>query len=77
IDVLLAGHAARLDQVVGLCDQPRTAADIAARLFRRALEHRQMKFAVGETLAHLNLLIRRKQVVRSGAAEAVHFYAAA
>jgi len=77
IDMLLAGHAARLDQVVGLCDQPRTAADIAARLFRRALEHRQMKFAVGETLAHLNLLIRRKQVVRSGAAEGVHFYAAA
>ncbi|WP_170181753.1 MBL fold metallo-hydrolase [Phreatobacter stygius] len=75
IDALLAGHARRLDQIIGICDQPRTAADIASRLFRRALEHRQMKFAVGETLAHLNLLIRQKRVVRNGLGEAAHLYA--
>lgn len=77
IDALLAGHATRLGQVVELCAEPRTAADIAARLFRRALEHRQMKFAVGETLAHLNRLIRQKRVVRSGAGEGAYLYGVA
>ncbi|MBN8940774.1 MAG: MBL fold metallo-hydrolase [Rhizobiales bacterium] len=76
IDTLIAGHKQRLEQVVGFCEEPRMAADIAGRLFRRALEHRQMKFAVGETLAHLNLLIRQKRVVRTGAGEGAYFYTA-
>lgn len=77
IEALLAGHKRRLEQVVGFCEEPRTAADIAGRLFRRALEHRQMKFAVGETLAHLNLLVRQKRVVRSGMGEEACLYVVA
>ncbi|HET7282594.1 MAG TPA: MBL fold metallo-hydrolase, partial [Sphingomicrobium sp.] len=53
LDQLAALHAARLDQVVSACSEPRTVADLVPTLFPRALDRHQLGFAVGETLSHL------------------------
>ncbi len=53
LDQLAALHAARLDQVVSACAQPRTVADLVPTLFTRALDRHQLGFALGETLSHL------------------------
>lgn len=54
---LRAHHAARLDEVVAACAQPRSAVDIVPLMFRRALDAHQLSFALGEALAHLHKLM--------------------
>ncbi|SAK41041.1 metallo-beta-lactamase superfamily protein [Caballeronia catudaia] len=50
-------HRARLAEVREACaQQPCSAADIVPIMFRRKLDIHQMTFALGEALAHLNLL---------------------
>jgi len=46
-------HADRLDEVVEACDTPKTAVELVPVLFKRKLDQRQMGFAMGEALAHL------------------------
>jgi glyoxylase-like metal-dependent hydrolase (beta-lactamase superfamily II) len=46
-------HAERLDEVVRACDTPRPAIELVPVLFHRKLDQRQMGFAMGEALAHL------------------------
>jgi glyoxylase-like metal-dependent hydrolase (beta-lactamase superfamily II) len=46
-------HAARMEDVLGACDRPKTAAEMVPLLFQRKLDQRQMTFAMGEALAHL------------------------
>jgi glyoxylase-like metal-dependent hydrolase (beta-lactamase superfamily II) len=50
-------HRARLDAVLAACDRPRTAFEVMAVLFDRALDPHQTTFAIGEALAHLNHLV--------------------
>jgi glyoxylase-like metal-dependent hydrolase (beta-lactamase superfamily II) len=50
-------HAARLDEVREACTGKRqSAADIVPIMFKRALDVHQITFALGEALAHLNML---------------------
>ena len=57
IDQLQAHHAERLAEVLKACaEAPQTAADILPVMFRRPLDLHQTTFAMGEALAHLNLL---------------------
>ncbi len=50
-------HRARLAEVREACaNKPCSAADIVPIMFRRKLDIHQMTFALGEALAHLNLL---------------------
>ncbi|WP_244814632.1 MBL fold metallo-hydrolase [Caballeronia sp. Lep1P3] len=50
-------HRARLAEVRDACaEKPRSAADIVPIMFRRKLDVHQMTFALGEALAHLNML---------------------
>ncbi|QGZ40271.1 glyoxylase-like metal-dependent hydrolase (beta-lactamase superfamily II) [Pseudoduganella flava] len=51
-------HAARLDEVVAACAEPRSAADIVPLMFRRPLDAHMLSFALGEALAHLHKLWR-------------------
>jgi glyoxylase-like metal-dependent hydrolase (beta-lactamase superfamily II) len=56
---LHAHHADRLAEVVQACrGQPCCAMDILPVMFKRTLDVHQTTFAVGEALAHLNLLWR-------------------
>ncbi len=49
-------HEERLDQVREACREPQTGKDICGVLFRRALDAHQIRFAMGEAVAHLNHL---------------------
>lgn len=61
---LAAHHAERLDTCAAACAEPRTAWEVTLTLFTRALDVHQMRFAVGETLAHLNHLLHRGRLRR-------------
>lgn len=59
-------HAQRLADVLDACSQaPRTAADLLPVMFPRALDLHQMTFAMGEAIAHLNLLWHAGRLQRS------------
>jgi glyoxylase-like metal-dependent hydrolase (beta-lactamase superfamily II) len=49
-------HAARLQEVLDACAEPRSAMDIVPVMFRRPLDAHQLSFALGEALAHLHQL---------------------
>ncbi|QBE63937.1 MBL fold metallo-hydrolase [Pseudoduganella lutea] len=51
-------HAARLEEVVAACAEPRSAAEIVPLMFRRPLDAHMLSFALGEALAHLHKLWR-------------------
>ncbi|MEN9539090.1 MAG: hypothetical protein RLZZ126_1325 [Pseudomonadota bacterium] len=54
---LHAHHQARLDEVMDLCSkQAANAFEVVPIMFRRPLDLHQMTFALGEAIAHLNLL---------------------
>ena len=53
---LRAHHAARLDEVLAVCVEPRSAVDIVPLMFKRQLDAHQLSFAIGEALAHFHYL---------------------
>ncbi len=57
-------HEQRLERTHAACDEPATAADVLRRLFTRPLDAHQTGFALAETLAHLNRLLRAGQMER-------------
>ena len=57
------------------CESPKAAADVIATLFRRELDTHQTFFAMGETLAHLNYLVRNGTLARTRGADGVARYA--
>ena len=62
---LHAHHAERLQEVIDACtQQPQTAHDIVAIMFKRALDLHQLTFAQGEALAHLHKLWFEGKLVR-------------
>jgi glyoxylase-like metal-dependent hydrolase (beta-lactamase superfamily II) len=54
---LRAHHARTLEQVAAALDEPRTAAQVAKRLFVRPLDTLNGYLALGETLAHVRCLV--------------------
>jgi glyoxylase-like metal-dependent hydrolase (beta-lactamase superfamily II) len=61
---LEAHHAERCELLLSTLDGPRNAGEMLATLFTRELDTHQILFAMGETVAHLNYLVNRGQVVR-------------
>ena len=51
-----AHHQERLDEVMAVCDTPKSTMDIVPVMFKRTLDLHQMTFAMGEALAHLHAL---------------------
>ncbi|MCM3785834.1 MBL fold metallo-hydrolase [Neobacillus mesonae] len=59
ISSLLKHHEERLDEIVGmLADEPKSAFEVCANLFGTKFGIHQMRFAMAETLAHLEELLR-------------------
>ena len=56
VDQLRAHHEARLGELHSACERPVSAWDVVPLLFRRELDVHQRSFAMGEAIAHLNLL---------------------
>lgn len=75
VDELAAHHAARLDELRQVCgDGAHTGMALTRALFPRALDVHQTTFAVGETLAHLHLLMVRGEVRRMLPPDGVYLY---
>ena len=69
---LAAHHAARCALVAGaVADKPRTAAELVPVLFKRQMDSHQTGFAFGETLAHVNYMRARGELVQVRAADGV------
>ncbi|HEY5719607.1 MAG TPA: MBL fold metallo-hydrolase [Gammaproteobacteria bacterium] len=65
-------HEQRLDEVLAACSAPLTAADLLGVLFRRELDLHQLRFAMGEAIAHLHHLWHAGRLLREVAADGVH-----
>lgn len=61
---LLAHHHDRAQTVWNVLDKPLTAYEVAERIFRKDLSPYQMRFALGEALAHLEFLRYAGDLVR-------------
>jgi glyoxylase-like metal-dependent hydrolase (beta-lactamase superfamily II) len=64
IDQLIGHHRERLAATLAACDRPASAVEVMPKLFNRELDRHQLGFALGETLAHLNLLVERGDIER-------------
>jgi glyoxylase-like metal-dependent hydrolase (beta-lactamase superfamily II) len=71
IDALARHHAARCAQILAICGQPKSAAELVPLLFRRPLDRHQVGFALGEALAHLHYLAARGEIERVPGADGV------
>lgn len=56
IDDIIAHHAERTQDVIEIVSSPKSGYEVAKELFKRPLNAYQMRFAVSETLAHLEYL---------------------
>ncbi len=65
-------HRSRLDRLAAVCGRPRTAAELLPEMFDRKLDDHQVIFAMGETIAHLNYLMRRGALERVDDADGIH-----
>jgi glyoxylase-like metal-dependent hydrolase (beta-lactamase superfamily II) len=73
---LLAHHESQLSSLETVLCEPKTAYELLPVLFSRELHNEQLMMAMGECLAHLNLLHARGTVVRETNADQVEMYRA-
>jgi glyoxylase-like metal-dependent hydrolase (beta-lactamase superfamily II) len=59
LDALVDGHELGMSRVLSRLDEPRRAVDLFTALFARAIDKDSFGMATGETVAHLNCLMRR------------------
>ncbi|MCU0805717.1 MAG: MBL fold metallo-hydrolase [Burkholderiales bacterium] len=71
VEQLVEHHRLRLAELEEACVEPKAAADVIGTLFRRELDTHQTFFAMGETLAHLNYLVRNGTLARRRDADGV------
>ena len=64
IDELLMHHEERLEETLETINKPKSIFEACETLFQRPLSVHEMRFAVGETLAHLEHLRHRKECTR-------------
>jgi len=74
IDQLIAHHHERLALTLVTCRTASTVAEVTAALFPRRLDAIQFGFALDETLAHLNRLVRTGEIARRTSSNGVDFY---
>jgi glyoxylase-like metal-dependent hydrolase (beta-lactamase superfamily II) len=71
---LIEHHRVRLDEhATALSSVPRTAYEISLRVFGRELSPTERRFAVAETLSHLERLVREARAARSGGDDRVSY----
>jgi len=73
-DELLAHHADRLAKALEACAEPVTALQALRHLFPRPLDAHQTGFAMGETVAHLNHLVKDGRLERRTNPDGVWLY---
>lgn len=74
---LIDGHEEGMARLLAMLDEPKRAVDVFPALFRARITPGVYIMATGESLAHLNCLIARGEVVRRRGEEDVDLYARA
>ncbi|GAK05934.1 hypothetical protein JCM19037_4472 [Geomicrobium sp. JCM 19037] len=64
IDEIAAHHDERLERVYEYVKEPVVVHDVCAKLFPKVLTVHETRFAIGETLAHLEYLRDKQQIAR-------------
>jgi glyoxylase-like metal-dependent hydrolase (beta-lactamase superfamily II) len=78
LDHLIAGHERSLGRLEKLlAKEPKRAVDVFGALFARPIDGGLLGMATGESLAHINCLIRRGKAVRDVDNDGVAWYRAA
>ena len=62
---LIQGHETSLQRLLDVLREPKNARDVFSLLFRRPVQREMLQMATGESVAHLNCLVRRGLVTRS------------
>jgi glyoxylase-like metal-dependent hydrolase (beta-lactamase superfamily II) len=73
---LIAHHEDHLAALEEACLRPSTAAELLPAIFRRKLDAEQTGLALGECIAHLNLLLARGRIAREAGADGLLRYVA-
>lgn len=73
IDTLLAFHDHRLEATLAAVERGATAFEVMGALFPQVDDAHQLRFALGETLAHLNRLLADGRLARTARTETHHF----
>lgn len=71
---MIESHEKSLDRLLAFLDEPRTAIECFSPLFKRTLKGVHVQLAIGEALAHLNCLLRRRLISRSERDDGVCLY---
>jgi glyoxylase-like metal-dependent hydrolase (beta-lactamase superfamily II) len=74
LNQLIHHHEDRMLACEEHCLAPRKAVELLPVLFKRDLDQRQMMMALGEAIAHLNLLMYRNRIERSLHEDGVYRY---
>lgn len=77
LDHLIGGHERSLTRLEKMLSEPRRAIDVFGALFARKIDPEVVGMATGESLAHINCLIRRGRAVREVDRDGVAWYRAA
>ncbi len=59
LDALISGHERRLARLLRALETPKRVVDVFPMVFGRSIDDGDLSMATGETLAHLNYLVRR------------------
>jgi glyoxylase-like metal-dependent hydrolase (beta-lactamase superfamily II) len=76
LDALTDEHIDCLDKLLTYCDEPRRAVDVFPALFKSRINSNNLIMATGESLAHLNYLLNKKQLCVSQDDDGVDWYLA-
>ena len=76
LDQLIGHHEQRLELTLAACAEPVSAASVLRALFPRPLDAYQTGFALAESLAHLNRLLREGLLERTVGKDGVLLYLA-
>lgn len=71
LDALIRGHETSLKRLLRTLREPRRPIDVFGCLFARPIGDGLLGMATGESLAHLNCLVRRGEAIRETDAEGV------
>lgn len=74
-EALIAHHDARFEELRSALTTPKSAAEVVPVLFRRKMDERQMFFAMGEAIAHLNCLMYAGEIRRELGPDRVYRFA--
>lgn len=74
IEELMVHHELRLEQILGLIESKCTAWEICKKLFHRELSTHEIRFAMGETVAHLNYLQEKGRIDQEVDSKGTIFY---